>query len=153
MKTKIYLDYDTPFSYCPISLLPFLTKLLKRAVCTCYLKSLASHSLESSPNMAFTTILVKVTDDIHVARIKCQFTVLVLLGKFVVTEHLPSVKTLFTGLLEYYIPDFSLTSLVLSAQFLLISPISKYGGLQGSGFRPLVNYTHFLGDHIQTHGF
>lgn len=137
MKTKIYLDYDIPSSYCPISLLPFLAKLLKRAVCTCYRKSLASHSLESSPNMPFTTILVKVTDDIHVARIRCQFTVLVLLAKFVVTDHLRSVKTLFTRLLGYHIPDFSLTSLVLSAQF-LISPISKYGGLQGSGFRPLV---------------
>lgn len=76
---------------------------------------------KSSPNLAFTTISVQVTNDSHVATIKCQFSVLILLAKFDITDH-PSVNTYFTWLLRYHILGFSLTSLARYSQSPLLVP-------------------------------
>lgn len=69
-----YILTTIPCSYCPIPLLHCVAKLLQRTLYnTCYLKSLISHSLESSLNLAFTTIPGRVTNDIHSGKIKCWF--------------------------------------------------------------------------------
>lgn len=80
MKTKIYLDYDILSSYGPISLLPFLAKLLKS-----YIFLLSQIHLPLSRIFSKSSFHHRCQKSLMTSMLP-QFTVLVLLGKFVVID-------------------------------------------------------------------
>lgn len=134
----------------PFLCYPLQQKCSKELYILAIFKSLTSHSLESSPNPAFTTT-AKVTNDIHVATIKWQFTVLVLLGKFVIIDQASFCEN-----------SLHLTSRIPHPRFfsfcsvpLLVSSFSSPEPLNVEGCGDQISdlyfsCTHFLGDHIQT---
>lgn len=132
IKTKTYLDYNTTLpGYCPIFLLPFVAKLLKWATYTCCLKFLIS-SLLNLLQIWLLEPFQSVTNDIHVAIIKCLFLVLIILGKSDITDH-PSFSKNFLDFWDQT-PDFSyLTGSSQSPVLVSLSPqILNVEGLQES---------------------